>query len=318
MTDKSERNESESNEEPEPPLFRAAALEHLSEATRLELELQLLPYRRWITWICFFILILCVLIWSIFGAIPVEAQGVGIAVNAAGLLNVDTSLNGIVVSLAARVGERVKKGQQLAILFNDVKETQLKEAHVKVQNLKERVDILQQQIKIEAGTQKEAIQKEIQAAQFKIHALTGEIPVIQRDIKNKEELAQRGLFDSHSLLQSKELLWSKQTDLEKTKANLANLQFLLKKGYREEELAAQREELLQAMQEESLIKTQLQYKNIYSPADGTILEWFVQLGGYIGLGEPIVKLEVQGAKKKHYHFLWFSSFRGRETSSPWY
>ncbi len=215
MNDKPESDESENEEEPEPPLFRAAALEHLSNATQLELELQLIHYRRWITWTCCLFLILCLLIWSIFGSISVEAKGVGIAVNAAGLLNVDTSLNGIVVSLAARVGERVKRGQQLATLFNDVKETQLKEAHAKVHNLKDRVDKLQQQIKLEGGRQKEAIQKEIQAAQFKIHALIGEIPVIQQDVKNKEELALQGLFDSSSLQQSKELLWSKQTDLKK-------------------------------------------------------------------------------------------------------
>ncbi len=59
------------------------------------------------------------------------------------------------------------------------------------------------------------------------------------------------------------------------------------------------------MQEKSLIETQLQYKNMYSPADGIILEWLVQSGRYIGLGEPIVKLEVQDAERNAIIFYGF-------------
>ena len=305
VTDKLESNKPEKEEEPEELLYRDAAIEHLSNTSRLELELQLISYPRWIVWLSCFILILSLLIWSIFGSIPVKAQGIGIAVNAEGLLNVETPLNGIVGSLSARVGERVKKGQLLATLFNDVKETQLKVANARVQNLKDRLDKLQKQIKLEAETQKEAIQKEILAAQYKIHSLTDEIPHIQQDVKNQEELAQKGLFVYRSLQNNKELLWSKQMDLEKTKANLANFQFLLKKGYREEEFEALQEQLLQAMQDKSLLEAQLRYKNIFSPANGTILEWFVQPGGYIGLGDPAVRLEVQGAKRESIIFYGF-------------
>lgn len=283
-------------------LFRPPAVEHFSEAGQFESNLQMIQYKRWLTRASLVVLIIGFLSWLIFGSLAIEAQGVGIAVNAEGLSNVETSFSGMVKNLHVQVGDHVEEGELLAILFNPEIEMRLEMANNTIQSLEKRLILLKSQVEAEAVAEKKAISDSIEAAKFKIGVLEKEIPVLTDDVRNKEDLALRGLFDSQSLQQSKELLWNKLTDLEKTKANLSNLQFLQKKGYREEEVEALYEQLLGALQDKNLLKTQLKYENIYSPVSGTLLEWFIQPDKYISAGELIARLEIQRNEKGHQIF----------------
>ena len=290
-----EDNESEEGKS----LFRPAAVEHFGDTGQFEQHLQPIQYKRWLTLISLAVLLIGVLIWFFFGFLPIEAQGVGIAVSAGGLSNVETSFSGVVKNLNTRIGDHVMQGDLLATLYSPEIETRLKIARETIQSLQKRFVLLRLQVSTEALAEKKAFLESIEAAKFKIKTLEKEIPVLVYDVKNKEDLAERGLFDSQSLQQSKELLWSKQIDLEKTKANLSNLQFMLKKGYREEEVEALQDRLLEANKDKNLLETQLQYENIYSPVTGNVLEWFIQPDQYISAGELIARLEIQGEEPAH-------------------
>lgn len=287
-----QEKEGEKKEE-EGSIFRPTALESYSGTRQFEQSFQPIRYQRWMVLASIAALILGALIWFFFGSIPIEAQGVGIVLNAEGLSNIESAFSGVVKSLSAHIGEQVKEGDLLATLYNPETETRLKTSKQTIKNLKKRLNILREQIDTEGIAEKNALQESIIAAKFKIDVLAKEIPTLQRDVRNKEELAGIGLFDSQTLQESKELLWSKQTNLEKTKANLSHLEFLLKKGYRQDEIAALNEQLLAARQEEKLLETQLQYENIFSPVSGTILEWFIQPNKYVSSGDMIARLEIR-------------------------
>lgn len=289
----------ENKESEERPLFRPAAVEHFADTAQFEQNLHPISYKRWLTRASLALIFIGLLTWVIFGFIPIEAEGVGIAVNAEGLSNVETSFSGIVKTLNVRVGDQVKQGDLLVTLYNPEIEARLRIVQGTIQTLEKRLVLLRLQVASEAAAERKALSENVEAAKFKIQSLEKEIPVLQSDVKNKEDLAAKGLFDSQSLQQSKELLWSKQTDLEKTKANLSNLQFLLKKGYREEEVEALYEQFLQAVQDKRLLETQLRYKSIYSPVTGRVLEWFITPDRYVAAGELIARLEIQGKEKGH-------------------
>jgi len=290
--------EEDKETEEEQKIFRPAAVEHFADSSQFEQHLQPLLYKHWITRASLALLLIGSLVWVFFGFIPIEAQGVGIAVNAGGLSNVETSFSGIVKKLNVRIGDHVKEGDLLVTLHNTEIETRLNIALENIRTLQMRLFLLRLQVSSEVTAEKRAVMDSIEAARFKIEVLEKDIPILVDDVRNKEDLAARGLFDSQSLQQSKELLWSKQTDLEKTKANLSHLHFLLKKGYREEEVESLYERLLEAMQDKNLLETQLQYENIYAPVTGTVLEWFIQPDQYVAKGGLIARLEIQGKGEK--------------------
>jgi HlyD family secretion protein len=293
MNEKEEENKS---------IFRPAAIEHYSNASQFEQTFLPIRYKKWIIRGSLTLLLIGALIWFFFGTLPIEAQGVGIAVNIEGLSNVETSFNGVVKGLNVGVGESVQQGDLLAVLSNPEIEARLNMTLQTIENLQKRIDHLREEVEKEKTAEKKAISEEIAAANYKIQVLEKEIPVLQADVYNKEDLAARGLFDSQSLQESKELLWSKQTDLEKTKANLFHLHFLLKKGYRQQEIDSLQEMLLTAMQEKSLYEAQLNYKNIYSPVSGVILEWFIHPNKYVAAGDLIARLEIHTTEKSRQVF----------------
>lgn len=289
-----EKEDQESNS-----IFRPAAVEHYSDASQFEQTFLPIRYKKWIIRGSLALLFIGLLIWFFFGTLPIEAQGVGIAVNAEGLSNVEAAFSGVIKRLNVQVGEYVQQGDLLAVIYNPEIETRLNTTHQTIENLQKRIVHLREEVEKEKKAEKEAISEEIKAANYKIKVLEKEIPILQEDVHNKEDLASRGLFDSQSLQESKELLWSKQTDLETTKANLSHFYFLFKKGYRQQEVDALQEQLLAALQDKSLLEAQLNYKNIYSPVAGIVLEWFIHADKYVAAGDLIARLEIHSKEKSH-------------------
>lgn len=278
--------------EDEELVFRPEAMRHFGSSEQFEHNLQVIRYRKWLAQFSVLILVLGCLSWVVFGYIPIEAQGVAIAISDAGLANVETAFNGIVKTLNAQAGDAIKEGDLLVTLHNPELDVRLEMANQTIQSLQHYWDYLHHQISFERIEEKQAILKNIEATDFKIKTLEQEIPILKKDTDNKKKLAALGLYDSISLQQAIELLWSTQTNLEKTKSDLASLKFKLKKEYREDELIALQDQLRQAHQQRMLLETQLRYANIYSPATGTVLNFFVQPDTYITTGELVARLEI--------------------------
>lgn len=287
-----EEQNNKPEDENEELIFRSEAMRHFGSSEQFEHNLQVMRYRRWVSQLSVLILVLGCLLWLIFGSISIEAEGMAIAMSDAGLANIETSFNGIVKELNVKVGQTVQKGDLLVTLSNPELNARLAMADETIQSLQKYWNYLHYEVAFERVEEKQAILKNIEATQFKIHILNQEIPVLEKDIGIKKELAEKGLFDSVSLQQARELMWGKQIDLEKTKADLASLRFKLKREYREEDLIALKEQLRQAHQQRSLLETQLRYANIYSPADGTILNFFIQPDIYVNTGQLIARLEI--------------------------
>ncbi len=282
--------------EPEPTqkrnIFRPAALESFSSSKRFEDILQVMNYRKWWTRLSFACLGIGLLIWLIWGSIPIEAQGVGVAVNAEGLYNLDASFSGFVRYLNSNVAKEVQEGELLVVLDNPELNARREAFQQTIVNLEKRLKHLQHEIYAEKKEVIESLVTGIKVAEFKVHTLEQDIPILQEDVRLKKIVAAKGLLSTNSLRESQELLWSKQIDLEKTKADLLNLDFLLKKEYRDQEVIILEERLREVIKEKAIVEAQLHYSHIYSPIHGKILEWFVQPGNYVASGQLLARLEL--------------------------
>ena len=95
-------------------IFRAEALDQLSSPEQLEQLLQVTNRKSWITLATLGFLIFMVLLWSIFGRIPVTVNGTGILIYPRQVMPFQASVQGQLSSMNIAVGDRVQAGQVIA------------------------------------------------------------------------------------------------------------------------------------------------------------------------------------------------------------
>ena len=98
-------------------IFRAEALDQLSSPEQLEQLLQVTNRKSWITLATLGFLIFVVLLWSIFGRIPVTVNGTGILIYPRQVMPFQASVQGQLSSMNIAVGDRVQAGQVIAVEF---------------------------------------------------------------------------------------------------------------------------------------------------------------------------------------------------------
>ena len=108
-------NEAQDSTEKKPrSIFRAEALDQLSSPEQLEQLLQVTNRKSWITLATLGFLIFVVLLWSIFGRIPVTVNGTGILIYPRQVMPFQASVQGQLSSMNIAVGDRVQAGQVIA------------------------------------------------------------------------------------------------------------------------------------------------------------------------------------------------------------
>ena len=108
-------NEAQDSTEKKPrSIFRAEALDQLSSPEQLEQLLQVTNRKSWITLATLGFLILVVLLWSVFGRIPVTVNGTGILIYPRQVMPFQASVQGQLSSMNIAVGDRVPAGQVIA------------------------------------------------------------------------------------------------------------------------------------------------------------------------------------------------------------
>src|SRR5688572_33124607 len=100
------------NQEPK-KMFREKALEHLSSPEQLDQLLQIVNPRSWVPIATLGGLLLVAILWSISGQIPVTVEGVGLLVYPRQVVSFQLPASGQIIELNVKVGDLVKKAQNL-------------------------------------------------------------------------------------------------------------------------------------------------------------------------------------------------------------
>lgn len=97
-------------------LFSKKALDKLHSPDKLDSLLEVTNPISWMTLAAAAVMIFSVIIWSIFGAMVVKVEGVGILLDSAGIINVTSISSGKVDDVFIRTGMRIYKGDIIASL----------------------------------------------------------------------------------------------------------------------------------------------------------------------------------------------------------
>ena len=95
-------------------IFSQEALDKLRSPEKLDTMLPITTPVSWMALIAVLVLLFAVVLWSIYGAFTVKAEGMGLIMDSAGLMNVSHIANGKIAQLYVRPGMTIKKGEIIA------------------------------------------------------------------------------------------------------------------------------------------------------------------------------------------------------------
>lgn len=116
-------------------LFRKAALDALSTPEQLNDPLQLLRPSQWILLISLSTFSITILVWSIFGRIPVRVSGKGVLIKPNTLSLVQSETSGPITSLPVKVGDCIEKGRLMAEIEPVSQEIEMKAANIQLEQM---------------------------------------------------------------------------------------------------------------------------------------------------------------------------------------
>lgn len=95
-------------------IFSQEALDKLRSPERLDTMLPITTPTSWIALISILVLLFSVVLWSIYGAFTVKADGMGLIMDSAGVMNITHIANGKISNLYVRPGMTIHKGDLIA------------------------------------------------------------------------------------------------------------------------------------------------------------------------------------------------------------
>lgn len=97
-------------------IFSQEALDKLRSPEKLDTMLPITTPVSWMALIAILVLLFSVVLWSIYGAFTVKADGMGLIMDSAGVMNVSHIANGKIAQLYVHPGMTIKKGDLIAHL----------------------------------------------------------------------------------------------------------------------------------------------------------------------------------------------------------
>ena len=97
-------------------IFRQSALERLASPERLDEMIRITSPRSWLALAGLLAVVAALVLWAVFGSVTTTVQGTGVVIPAGGLSVVAAPQGGVVASVGAHVGGRVRAGQVVARL----------------------------------------------------------------------------------------------------------------------------------------------------------------------------------------------------------
>lgn len=97
-------------------VYRKTALDRLSSPDQLDLLMQIISPRGWLTLVGIGLLMVAGLVWSLVGTVPIEISGEGVLMRQGGVATLAAGIDGQVDAVHVRLGDVVDSGAELALV----------------------------------------------------------------------------------------------------------------------------------------------------------------------------------------------------------
>jgi len=275
-------------------LFRQVSLERLSSPEQLDQMMQVTSPRGWTGLAAIFLLLCTATIWGFNGKVVTAAGGQGVIVRSGGVINVVTRGGGMVLSLNARVGERIKANQVVATVAQPVLSETIRSMQDALAEAGHDRDHALQILTDSAKLQADALDRQRANDELQIQELGDQAKLTNEQITADEQLVAKGLITRQQALATKQKLVNVQDQIATLTAHVKQLdaqKFSIQSQPQREDterrdrISNLRRDLAGAEKELSLAE------NVISPYDGEVLELKVSVGGNVSMGEPILSIQ---------------------------
>jgi HlyD family secretion protein len=278
-------------------IFRKTALERLSSPEQLDTIMQVTGAKRWLALAGMFLILGVAVIWGYEGTIDTKVSGSGVIVRAGTVLNVVASGSGVLTSISANLGDRVKADQVVAKVTDEEILEKIRLARSALEEAKaerERNLLLRQQ---GAQLQVDALARDQANAQREIQELGEQGKIATEQIAVDNQLLTKGLITRQQILQDQQKLVEINGQIESLRAKIKRIEADQYTARTDPERFDEEMKARIGGLERNLAGLEDQMANqssIASPYDGQVIEMKAVPGSLVAAGSPILSIQPQG------------------------
>ena len=203
----------------------------------------------------------------------VERKTIPIAITANGTINADRSINlspksaGIIKNLLVKEGDRVQKGQLIAVMDD---------SGLRGQVLQMEAQVAQQEAALQrliAGNRPEDIAK----VQFQLNSAQSELSQAEADLSSNKSLYDSGAISRQTYQKSVTARDTAQSNVLQAQQSLT----LAQAGSRQEDISEARARVESALGSLQTIQTQMEDTQIVAPFDGIAIKKYADIGAFV-------------------------------------
>lgn len=279
--------------DPQKRLFRQEALERLSSPERLDLLMQVVSPKGWVALACLGSGILLVILWSVFGRLPVTVNAKAVLARPHEVVSLQATGGGRIRELSVRAGDRVKAGDVLATLDQPELSEQLSQQRTRLAELERQQAALGELQENFAEQNLRAIAQQRENLLQLIREAKALDPVLAQRLAENRRLNQLRAVPVDAALAAEQAFLQNRNRVAELEAQLKELEGR-KTSVAQQRLEAEtlRENQLREIRASAaLLQLQLaQQSRVVSPREGRILELTAAVGDVIAPGARIASL----------------------------
>lgn len=275
-------------------LFRKDAIDKLQSPDRLNEMVRVISPNNWIAALSIAVLFIFIIIWSVFGKLPINVEGEGILLKSGGVMEVPAIANGQVSAILVKPGILVRKGDILAKVAQP--ELQLKINHMEQQlfHLKTKYNTIKGYDERDLELKKQLLKQNAENKKNRIEKNIERISFVETQIDAREELLDKGLITTETLNQTKIMKFElEQQNLVLTN-ELEELQLSIFEMSKEIEIELNNLDGQIMNVQGELGELQARYalnSEIKSPYTGKVVELMVNAGSIVSPGTFLLSME---------------------------
>ena len=275
-------------------LFRRSALEKMSSPERLDEAMTAASPRYWIAFLGTFIIVAGAVAWGFLGSVPTRLNAQGILLNYGGeIFSATSEGDGQLAGILVANGQRVNRGDPLAVLDLKLDESRLARERDKLVKLEERRTAYILQREKDIG-RREAL-KELRAESLRQRIDNSEHrgEVLSARLSDLKELHQKGHVNRQVILAAENEWLQAQETASALRSEVVNLDVEVQTRWEywgdrirqvDTEIFAHRKAM------EDLEEKIAMSRHLRAPVDGHVTEIAASLGDRITTGMPVVRI----------------------------
>jgi HlyD family secretion protein len=279
-------------------LFSGKALKKLRSPEALDTTLKITRPINWAGLAVLGGIIVVLIVWGIFGSVPVRVQGLGVILDSGSTVyDVTAPAPGRVSAVEVDVGETMEKGQLIAVLSLPTLETERDNAQRKLETLREQYRRQSEFAAVDLLRRRENTAAAIATLEAKIRGNKEHLTFLRSLYKTLQEELQKGYVTRQQVEEARSEIFSTQQSIQDAENQISDSR-TAQIEYENEQanaLAQLEEQVLAAESDLQQIMVSLDTERlIYSPVSGIVTELDVKPGTLVETDAQIAVIEEVG------------------------